>query len=82
MMLPTPTPETGFLRLRPFTDTDAGELDALHSDTEVLHYWDSPPWADRTSVARFMDGCRSMAEEGSGARVAVERRSERAFIGW
>lgn len=82
MILPTPTMETERLRLRPFTDADAEDLFALQSDTEVLRYWDSPAWDDRASIVRFMAGCRKMAEEGSGARVAIERRSDQAFIGW
>lgn len=82
MTLSTPTLETGRLRLRPFTDVDAEDLFALQSDAYVLRYWDSPPWTDSTSVARFMAGCRQMAEEGSGARVAIERISDKAFVGW
>lgn len=82
MALPTPTLETERLRLRPFTADDAEPLFALNSDAEVLRYWDSPPWTDRASIARFMDGCRRMEEEGSGARVAIERTDDRAFIGW
>ncbi|GAA1792073.1 GNAT family N-acetyltransferase [Agromyces lapidis] len=82
MTLPTPTLETERLRLRPFADADADVLFALNSDAEVLRYWDSPPWTDRTSVERFMVGCRRMEEEGTGARVAIERKSDQAFVGW
>lgn len=82
MSLPTPVLETDRLRLRPFDDADADALYALQSDAHVLRYWDSAPWTDRASVARFMAGCRQMADEGSGARVAIERTSDRSFIGW
>ncbi|MDN5853872.1 MAG: GNAT family N-acetyltransferase, partial [Actinomycetia bacterium] len=82
MTLPTPTLETKRLRLRPFTDADADDLFALQSDAYVLRYWDSPAWTDRTRVARFMAGCRKLAEDGSGARVAIERTSDHAFVGW
>ncbi|MGW6006299.1 GNAT family N-acetyltransferase [Oerskovia enterophila] len=82
MSLPTPVLETDRLRLRPFDDADADDLYALQSDAHVLRYWDSAPWTDRASVARFMAGCRQMADEGSGARVAIERTSDRSFIGW
>ncbi|WP_137824689.1 GNAT family N-acetyltransferase [Brevibacterium sp. 2SA] len=81
-MLPTPTLTTDRLRLRPFAEADAEALYALQSNARVLEYWDSPPWTDRTMIARFMDGCRSMAENGTGARVAVERSADAAFIGW
>ena len=82
MSLPTPTLEAERLRLRPFDDADADDLYALQSNAHVLRYWDSPPWTDRASVARFMAGCQRMAEEGSGARVAIERKSDQAFVGW
>lgn len=82
MNLPTPTLHTDRLRLRPFTAEDGDALFALQSDAYVLRYWDSPPWHDRASVARFLAGCQRMADEGSGARVAVERASDREFLGW
>lgn len=82
MTLPTPVLETERLTLRPFTVEDSDDLFALQSDPFVLRYWDSPPWGERSRVDRFLDGCRRMAEEGSGARVVVERTSDRAFVGW
>jgi [ribosomal protein S5]-alanine N-acetyltransferase len=82
MTLPTATLEAERLRLRPFVDADADDLFALQSDADVLRFWDSPPWTDRTSVDRFMAGCRRMSEDGSGARVAIERTSDQTFVGW
>jgi RimJ/RimL family protein N-acetyltransferase len=80
--LPTPTLHTDRLRLRPFNDSDADALFALHSSAHVLRYWDSPPWSERTRAERFIATCARMAEEGSGARVALDRASDQAFIGW
>ena len=80
--LPTPTLPTARLRLRPFTGGDADALFALHSNAHVLRYWDSPPWTDRARAGRFVATCERLAEEGSGARVAMERASDGAFIGW
>lgn len=80
MALPTPTLQTARLRLRPFGEADADDLFALHSDAHVLRYWDSPPWRDHARAARFLATCRRLAEEGTGARLAVER--EGAFLGW
>lgn len=80
--LPTPTLHTDRLLLRPFTDADADELFALQSDAEVLRYWDSPPWTDRTQATRFLESCRQLADSGKGARVVIERRSDQAFLGW
>lgn len=82
MVLPTPRLETDRLVLRLFAESDADDLFALQSDPHVLRYWDSPPWTDRASIARFMAGCRKMAEEGTGARVVIERKSDRLFLGW
>ena len=82
MTLPTPTLDAERLLLRPFADTDDEDLFALQSDAEVLRYWDSPPWTDRSQVARFMNGCLQMEDEGTGARVALRRKSDGEFVGW
>ena len=80
--LPTPTLHTERLRLRPFDDADAEALFALHSNAHVLRYWDSPPWTDPARADRFVAACREMAEQGSGARLAMDRASDGAFLGW
>lgn len=82
MTLATPLLHTARLRLRPFTDADADALFALHSSAYVLRYWDSPPWTERARAERFVAMCRKMADEGTGARVAMERASDGAFVGW
>jgi ribosomal-protein-alanine N-acetyltransferase len=82
MALPTPTLHTARLRLRPFTDEDADALYALHSSARVLRYWDSPPWTDRARAGRFIAACRQLADEGTGARLAMDRVSDGAFVGW
>ncbi|RKW71546.1 GNAT family N-acetyltransferase [Galactobacter caseinivorans] len=82
MFLETPTLDTERLRLRPFCDADGDALFALQSDPEVARYWDSPPWTERESVARFMAGCQKMAQAGDGVRVAVERVADGSFLGW
>jgi ribosomal-protein-alanine N-acetyltransferase len=82
MTLPAPTLRTGRLRLRPFDDADADDLFALHSNARVLRYWDAPPWSERVRAERFITACRQMAQEGTGARLAVDRVCDGAFIGW
>lgn len=82
MTLATPTLHTARLRLRAFTDADTDPLFALHSSTYVMRYWDSPPWNERARAARFIARCRTMADEGTGARVAIDRASDGAFVGW
>jgi ribosomal-protein-alanine N-acetyltransferase len=77
-----PTLHTARLRLRPFTEADAGALYALHSDAHVLRYWDSPPWTDPGRAALFLAKCRQLAEEGSGVRLALDRGSGSPFLGW
>ncbi len=79
MSLPTPTLDTGRLRLRPFTDSDADALYELHSNAFVLRYWDSPPWTERARADKFLATCQRMTEEGSGARVVLERRLRRGL---
>lgn len=82
MALPTPTLHTARLRLRPFTGADADALFALHSSARVLRYWDAPPWTERARAEHFVAACGQMAEDGTGARVAVERASDATFLGW
>jgi [ribosomal protein S5]-alanine N-acetyltransferase len=82
MSLPTPTLHSARLGLRPVTSADADALFALHSSASVLRYWDSPPWSDRARAPRFITACREMAEEGSGARLAIDRVSDGVFLGW
>ena len=82
MSLPTPTLHTARLRMRPFNDTDANALFALNSSAYVLRYWDAPPWSERVRAEKFITTCRQMAEDGTGARLAVASVSDEAFIGW
>lgn len=82
MTLTTPDLSTARLRLRPFTDADADALFTLHSSARVLRYWDSPPWTERSRAERFLTTCRTMADEGTGVRVAVDRAADGAFVGW
>jgi ribosomal-protein-alanine N-acetyltransferase len=82
MTLPTPTLGTARLFLRPFAGADTDALFALHSSPRVLRYWDAPPWSDRQQAERSMAACGQMSEEGSGARLAVDRVCDGAFIGW
>ena len=80
--LPTPTLHTARLRLRAFVDADADALFALHSSAQVLRYWDSPPWSDRSRAERFIAACRQIEDDGTGARLAIDQRADGAFIGW
>jgi RimJ/RimL family protein N-acetyltransferase len=82
MSLPTPTLATARLRLRPFADADTDALFALHSNAHVLRYWDSPPWTEPARAQRFVAASRQLAEEGTGARLAIDRLSDGAFLGW
>ena len=82
MPLPTPTLHTARLLLRPFTAADTDAIFALQSSPRVLRYWDSPPWKERARADRFIATCKQMEHEGSGARLAIERTSDRVFIGW
>jgi ribosomal-protein-alanine N-acetyltransferase len=82
MPLPTPTLHTARLRLRPFTGADGDALFTLHSNAHVLRYWDAPPWSERGRAERFIAACRQMADEGTGARLAIDRLSNGTFLGW
>ena len=80
--LPPPTLATARLRLRPVVDADADDLFALHRSAHVLRYWDAPPWDHPDRAERFVAASRRMAEEGSGARLAIDRVCDGTFVGW
>lgn len=80
--LPTPTLTTARLVLRPFTDDDCDAVFRLHASAPVMRYWDSSPWTELAQARRFLTRCRALAEEASGARVAVELREDATFLGW
>lgn len=82
MPLPTPTLQTRRLLLRPFSDADSDAIYALQSDARVLRYWDSPPWKDRARAQAFLEACRTMEQDGSGARIAIESLQTGRFVGW
>lgn len=82
MALPTPKLTTPRLRLRPFAETDTDAIFALQSNARVLRYWDAPPWEKRAQAERFIAVCEQMAQEGTGARLAIEQGADNAFIGW
>jgi RimJ/RimL family protein N-acetyltransferase len=82
MVLPTPTLTTNRLRLRPFAEADTDAIFALQSDARALRFWDAPPWTERAQAERFITVCGRMAQEGSGARLAIARAADGAFIGW
>jgi RimJ/RimL family protein N-acetyltransferase len=82
MSLPTPTLHTARLQLRPFTAADTDCIFALHSSRRVLRYWDAPPWKQRAQAERFIAVCGQIEQEGTGARLAIERAADGVFIGW
>ena len=82
MPLPTPTLRTARLLLRPVVEADADALFAMHGSAHVLRYWDSPPWTERARAARFIEACRRMADEGTGARLVIDRVADGGFVGW
>src|SRR3712207_4770202 len=54
----------------------------MHSDGYVLRYWDAPPWSERSRAQRFIASCQQIAEEGSGARLMIDRTDDGEFLGW
>ena len=80
--LRTPSLRSARLVLRPFDDADADNLFALHANPRVLRYWDASPWSEPARGERFITACRQMADDGHGVRLAVDRASDGAFIGW
>lgn len=73
---------TDRLRLRPIAVLDAAALYTLHSSPTVLRYWDAPAWTDPDRAQLFIAASHQMEADGSGARLALERLSDQAFLGW
>jgi [ribosomal protein S5]-alanine N-acetyltransferase len=82
LVLVTPTVQTDRLVLRPFVSTDTDAVFAVRSKSIVMRYWDSPPWTERAQAERFIATCKDVEEEGSGLRLAVERKLDSGFVGW
>lgn len=82
MPLPTPTLQTARLLLRPFDDGDREAIFALQSNARVMRWWNSPPWTERSQADAFLASCRRMADEGSGAKFALQAHEDGAFVGW
>ena len=66
----TPSITTDRLVLRPFRASDAASLFLLHSNAEVLRYWDSPPWTSPERAQTFLQRVAHMSSDGSGVRVS------------
>jgi RimJ/RimL family protein N-acetyltransferase len=47
-----------------------------------MRYWDAPLWSEPEQAEQFIVACRRLAEDGSGARLAIDRESDGTFIGW
>jgi RimJ/RimL family protein N-acetyltransferase len=73
---------TDRLVLRPLTSADEGAVFVLRSNPEVTRSWDAPPWSDRALAEQFIAASGRLAEEGTGARLAIDRAGDGAFIGW
>jgi RimJ/RimL family protein N-acetyltransferase len=82
MPLTPPTLRSTRLMLRPFRDTDAESLFAMHSNVRVMRYWDSPPWREPERAGRFIAAARQIADDGTGMRLALERVTDGSFVGW
>jgi [ribosomal protein S5]-alanine N-acetyltransferase len=68
--------------LRPFEERDADAMFTLHTNRRVLRFWDSPPWKERARAERFIAACRQIEQDGTGARLVIERAADATFIGW
>lgn len=82
MVLTMPTLQTDRLQVRPFDETDADALYAMHSNAHVMRYWDAPPWTEHDRAKQFIEKCRRMANDGTGVRPAIDRLDDGGFIGW
>ncbi len=82
MEIAVPTLHTARLTLRGFDRADADPLYRLQSDVNAMKYWDSSPWTDRVMIDRFFTSGDKMVKQGTGLRLAIDRRDGGGFVGW
>ena len=81
MSLPTPTLHTARLRLRPFTDADAAPSSRCTA-APTCCATGTPRRGPNRPAPSASSRLPAIAEEGTGARLAIDRVSDGAFIGW
>ena len=69
------------VRLRPFGVDDAPSLYALYSDPETMRYLVRPRMTDPSQAEEMLAKALAAYEDGSNLQLAIERRSDRAFLG-
>ena len=76
-----PVLERERLRLRPLRAADAEAVLNLYSDPKVMRYLARPAFAELSQAHEFLEKALAAYAEGSNLQLAIERKSDGAFIG-
>lgn len=72
---------TARLDMRPLVPADAAALLAIHSHSEVMRYWSSPPWTALADAESEIALSAEHMASGHALRLAIVRREDDALIG-
>jgi len=69
------------VRLRPIGREDAAALFAMYADPQTARYLPRPPLTDIAQAEEMVAKALAGYEDGSSLQLAIERNSDRAFLG-
>ncbi len=77
----SPTIRTERLSLRPLTSDDARSLLAIFSDTEVMRYWNTPPWTSLQDALDFIDASNDAMAREDAITLGISLVESGALLG-
>lgn len=69
------------LVLRPYRESDAGDLFGIFSDPKVMRFLSSPPWTSHDRAREVIERDVSAFESGEHLGLAIERIEDKQLIG-
>jgi len=69
------------VRVRRFTEADAGALFGMYSHPEVMRYWSRPAMTDVAEADALIRKILEDYETGANLPLVIERSSDNAFVG-
>ncbi|NUZ09881.1 GNAT family N-acetyltransferase [Pseudoalteromonas sp. McH1-7] len=81
MQLTTIKLDTERFTLRPLTSQDAEALFAIFSDTDVMRYWNTPPWDSLHDATQFIKQSHEDLTTQKALTLAIVSKGDKALIG-
>jgi RimJ/RimL family protein N-acetyltransferase len=76
-----PVLATARLRLRPFSESDAGPLFRVFSDEQVVRFWSSGAWTELAQAEKMIEEALLAYREGGLSRYAITLADTGELIG-